>query len=58
MGSEMCIRDSILREQKVDVADYVKKATSTSKTSLGDVFGDALKGAGTSTATESDSSDS
>jgi small subunit ribosomal protein S1 len=32
-----------LREQKADVADYVKKATATSKTSLGDLFGDALK---------------
>lgn len=32
-----------LREQKVDVADYIKKATSTSTTSLGDVFGDAFK---------------
>ena len=32
-----------LREQKADVEDYVKKATSTSKTSLGDVFGDQLK---------------
>ncbi len=32
-----------LREQKVDVDEYIKKATSTSKTSLGDVFGDALK---------------
>lgn len=34
-----------LREQKADVDDYVKKLTSTSKTSLGDLFGDALKGA-------------
>ena len=34
-----------LREQKVDVEDYVKKATSTSSTSLGDVFGDAFKDA-------------
>lgn len=33
-----------LRESKVDVEDYVKKATSTSKTSLGDLFGDQLKG--------------
>lgn len=32
-----------LRESQADVADYVKKATSTSKTSLGDVFGDELK---------------
>ncbi len=31
-----------LREQKVDVDDYIKKATSTSKTSLGDVFGAAF----------------
>jgi len=36
-----------LREQKVDVDDYIKKATSTSKTSLGDVFGDAFKNADT-----------
>ncbi len=36
-----------LREQKADVDDYVKKLTSTSKTSLGDLFGDALKGAAT-----------
>ncbi|MCB0341365.1 MAG: 30S ribosomal protein S1 [Pseudobdellovibrionaceae bacterium] len=34
-----------LREQKADVDDYVKKATSTSKTSLGELFGDALKDA-------------
>lgn len=33
-----------LREQKADVEDYVKKATSTSKTSLGDLFADQLKG--------------
>jgi small subunit ribosomal protein S1 len=32
-----------LREQKADVADYAKKATASSKTSFGDVFGDALK---------------
>ena len=32
-----------LREQKMDVEDYVKKATSTSKTTMGDLFGDALK---------------
>ncbi|HMN67222.1 MAG TPA: 30S ribosomal protein S1 [Bdellovibrionales bacterium] len=32
-----------LREQKADVEDYVKKATTTSKTSLGDLFGDTLK---------------
>ncbi len=32
-----------LREQKADVDDYVKKATSTSKTSFGDIFGDQLK---------------
>lgn len=35
-----------LREQKADVADYVKKATATSKTSLGDLFADQLKGGG------------
>jgi small subunit ribosomal protein S1 len=32
-----------LREQKADVADYARKATASSKTSLGDIFGDALK---------------
>jgi small subunit ribosomal protein S1 len=32
-----------LREQKADVEDYVKKATTTSKTSLGDLFGETLK---------------
>ncbi len=32
-----------LREQKADVEDYVKKATATSKTSLGDLFGDEFK---------------
>jgi len=32
-----------LREQKMDVEDYVKKATATSKTSLGDLFGETLK---------------
>ncbi len=34
-----------LREAKADVEDYAKKATSTSKTSLGDLFADQLKGA-------------
>jgi small subunit ribosomal protein S1 len=34
-----------LRAERGDVEDYVKKATSTSKTSLGDVFGEALKAA-------------
>ncbi len=34
-----------LREQKADVADYVKKSTMSSKTSFGDIFGDTLKGA-------------
>lgn len=33
-----------LRDQKADVEDYVKKATATSKTSLGDLFSDQLKG--------------
>lgn len=33
-----------LRESKADVEDYVKKATSTSKTTMGDLFGDQLKG--------------
>jgi small subunit ribosomal protein S1 len=32
-----------LRESKADVEDYVKKATSTSKATLGDIFGDQLK---------------
>lgn len=35
-----------LREQKADVDDYVKKATSTSKTSLGELFADQFKDAG------------
>ena len=37
-----------LRESKADVDDYVKKATSTSKTTMGDLFGDALKSVTTS----------
>lgn len=32
-----------LREAKADVEDYAKKATSTSKSTLGDVFGEQLK---------------
>jgi small subunit ribosomal protein S1 len=32
-----------LREQKADVAEYVKKATTTSKASFGDLFADTLK---------------
>ncbi len=32
-----------LRESKADVEEYVKKAISTAKTSLGDMFGDQLK---------------
>lgn len=32
-----------LREQNADVDDYIKKATSTSKSSIGDLFGDTLK---------------
>jgi small subunit ribosomal protein S1 len=36
-----------LRESKADVDDYVRKATSTSKTTMGDLFGDALKGLNT-----------
>lgn len=32
-----------LRESKGDVDDYVKKVSSTAKTSLGDMFGDQLK---------------
>lgn len=34
-----------LREQKADVSDYQRKAATSSKTSLGDLFGDALKDA-------------
>jgi len=34
-----------LRESKADVEDYVKKATSTSKSTLGDLFADQLKAA-------------
>ena len=34
-----------LREQKADVAEYAKKASTTSQASLGDLFADALKGA-------------
>lgn len=33
-----------LRADKADVGEYMKKAKATSKTSLGDLFGDALKG--------------
>lgn len=36
-----------LREQKADVAEYAKKAATTSKASLGDLFADALKDAQT-----------
>jgi small subunit ribosomal protein S1 len=32
-----------LRDAKADVEDYVKKATSTAKSTLGDVFGEQLK---------------
>jgi small subunit ribosomal protein S1 len=32
-----------LRESKADVEDYVKKATATSKSTLGDLFADQLK---------------
>ncbi|MFN7730151.1 MAG: 30S ribosomal protein S1 [Bdellovibrio sp.] len=34
-----------LRESKADVEDYVKKATSTSKSTLGDLFAEQLKNA-------------
>ncbi|MCB9026700.1 MAG: 30S ribosomal protein S1 [Bdellovibrionaceae bacterium] len=43
-----------LREQKADVEDYVKKATSTSKTSLGELFGDQLKEASLTSSTTSE----
>ena len=33
-----------LRESKADVEDYVKKATSTSKSTFGDLFAEQLKG--------------
>lgn len=33
-----------LRSEKANVDEYMKKAKATSKTSLGDIFGDALKG--------------
>jgi small subunit ribosomal protein S1 len=46
-----------LREQKADVEDYVKKATATSKTSLGDLFGEEFKKA-TTAAEASESSES
>jgi small subunit ribosomal protein S1 len=36
-----------LRESKADVEDYVKRVTSTAKTTMGDLFGDALKGLNT-----------
>jgi small subunit ribosomal protein S1 len=36
-----------LRESKADVEDYVRKATSTSKTTMGDLFGEQLKGLST-----------
>ncbi len=39
-----------LREQKADVDDYVKKLTSKSSTSFGDLFGDAFKAAAAPTA--------
>ena len=34
-----------LREQKADVDEYVRKATTTSKTSLGELFGEQLRAA-------------
>jgi small subunit ribosomal protein S1 len=33
-----------LRQEKGDVDEYIKKATSTSKATFGDMFGDALEG--------------
>ncbi len=42
-----------LREQKVSVDDYVKKATITSKTTMGDIFGDTLKDMNTDDSTSS-----
>lgn len=46
----------ILRDQKADVDDYVKKVTSTSKTSLGDLFADQLKTSGVSGSTNDENS--
>lgn len=40
-----------LREQKGDVEDYAKKASSSAKTSFGDLFADQLKSATTPAAT-------
>jgi small subunit ribosomal protein S1 len=40
-----------LRDSKADVEDYVKRVTSTSKTTMGDIFGDALKGLNTKNTT-------
>ena len=36
-----------LRESKADVEDYVRKATSTAKTTMGDLFAEQLKGLNT-----------
>jgi small subunit ribosomal protein S1 len=33
-----------LRENRADVDEYVQKAKSTSKTTMGDLFADTLKG--------------
>ncbi len=38
-----------LRESKADVDDYVRKVTGTSKSTLGDVFGEQLRNAGKTT---------
>ncbi len=41
-----------LREAKADVEDYVKKATSTAKTTMGDLFGEQLKNLNTTNKSE------
>ncbi len=45
-----------LREQKEDVDDYVKKATSTSKTSLGELFAEQFKDVNNTPSTDSEES--
>lgn len=43
-----------LREAKADVEEYVKKATSTAKTTMGDLFGEQLKNLSTTTSNKSE----
>jgi small subunit ribosomal protein S1 len=44
----------VLRSERADVTEYVQKAKSTSKTTMGDLFGDALKSATTPTSNPGD----